>query len=224
MSNTYQPRPGLAGKLQQIKQFGFWRTCLASLLVLPRRWVEFEICQVAWSHNINDYGCPEGFDMQMVQSREEFAQWADAATQRSHERAFASGDICVVTLHDNQLVGYNFYSSSATPVNSQVKFLIGGAYTYSYGAFTHPDYRGLGLSPARWTFARNWRLSQGRNHPTIYYIALNNLASLSSGSQERRLIGYTGYLRLPVRKQGEPHTYCFRSPGCKRNQVGFVRA
>ena len=192
-------------------------TLRASLLSLARRVINFELCQVAESDNRSDYPCQPGYEM-AVANAEEFSALADINVANQYRDAFSKGDYSVVTTHNNQLVGYNFYSSTATRVNDQVEFRLNDRYVYSYGAYTHPDHRGLGLSPARWTFARNWRIERGVEQLTVHYISLDNLSSLQSGDRNYTVVGYCAYIG---RRKPGARLYCFNSPGCRRRGVGF---
>jgi len=143
------------------------------------------------------------------------------ASIEKFEAEFASylnaGHYGVLTTHLDQVVGYNFYAFSAIQVSPGICFQPGDKHVYSFGAYTHEDHRGLGLSPARWTFFRDWRIAHHIDAPTISYIALDNVSSLVSGvSNDSRVLGYSAWRAQPV-------TACFRSPGAKRLGIGFYK-
>lgn len=198
-----------------LERYGLWASLRSFLVRMSIKLFNFHLCKVVWGSRKN-YPEPSGYTMEMVDAAR-FSVLAEPEQVTTFAQAFHHGHQCAVTCYQGELVGYNFFAEQRTPVNDNVDFLLGDDMLYSYAGFTAPEHRGRGLSPARWTFARQVREALGEHRETVLYIGLDNLASLYSGGKSRNeLIGYSAYWTLGQR------TFCFRSPGCKAKGVGFV--
>ena len=189
------------------------RFCLRVL----KRLVPIHFMEICYSENETDFPQIEGYENRVVGEAEfceAVSRWK--SFEDDYHFAFARGDYCVATFCGDELVGYNFYSSSETMTDDMTEFHFPDSYRYSYAAYTLASHRGRALSPSRWTYFRNWAQSRNLIKPIIYYTELTNVAALRSGaSADRTRLGYAGYVRLAGR------TRYWRSPGCKAHGVGF---
>lgn len=198
-----------------LQRYGLWLSLRSFLLRAGIKFFGLHLCKVAWASRKN-YPALPGYTMEMADAAQ-FSLLAEPEQVTNFASAFHSGHQCAVTCHQGALVGYNFFAAQRTEVTEQIDFLLGDNMLYSYAAFTVPEHRGRGLSPARWTFARNAREAVGDHREAVIYIGLENLASLYSGGKSRNeLIGYSAYFTKGQR------AFCFRSKGCKAKGVGFV--
>ncbi len=62
--------------------------------------------------------------------------------------AFAEGAMCHATFSDGQMVAYAWRASKTAPHDTLVGIQISPGVSYGFKAFTHPEYRGLGLYSA----------------------------------------------------------------------------
>ena len=212
-----------SSKLGQLRRFGVGLTLRAWLVRAIRAGLhEFTLSQVGTSDNATNYPEHPDYHMAMIDWWE--FQRCLGNEAEPHRAAFDRGDLCLATYHGavpNCIVGYNFYTQAATRVNEEITFHFPDRFRYSYGAFTHPDHRGRGLSPARFTFFRRWRETRDDLTHNVYYIDVDNLPSMKSGREQstREIVGYIGYWRR--RPGGRLH--CFASPTARRTGVRFAR-
>lgn len=211
---------------QKIARHGLRATLYSSILRLIGRLLPISVAEVSYSPNVSDHALTPGYKNRMLDEAEfhdALKQMHNGADLPVRHEAFQRGDRCVATFflgggEAEEMVGYNFYSTRPTTVNEEIEFFFSRPYQYSYAAYTADAHRGLRLSPSRWTYYRNWRQAHGETGPTISYIELTNLASLSSGGQDDRVVcGHTGYIKLGKLLR------CWRSPGCKKHGAGFRR-
>ena len=209
----------MARLLVDMRRHGPLRTVGAHLLSAVRRVVDVRIARVAYSNRHVHHDTPAPYRHAWITAAE-FAALPPTADRTHADRsaAFARGDECVATLCGDAVVGYNFYSRHADRVNATTEFEFpADEFVYSYDAYTWPEHRGRGLSPARWAYVIQ-TAPWGRT-PTIMHVDLDNLSSLDSGApQDRIIIGYTAWLKVGR------SVWHWRSPGCRARRTGFRRA
>ena len=194
-------------------------TGLSGALRWLQRVVKVSLSEVSYSNNLSSYTTPEEYNHKIIDAAA-LRDASNAAAEDVNEPggAFARGDKCVATFNGNKLVGYNFYSDVPTPLDDNTEFFFPSGYQYSYAAYTAPAHRGIGLSPSRWTFYRDWRSARGLGQRTISYIDMTNLSSLASGTTDDRVVlGYAARLTHRGRR------FYWSSPGCRRASAGFRR-
>ncbi len=160
---------------KNLERYGLWLSLRSYLLRGGIKFFNFHLCKVAWA-SPRSYPEIPGYTMEMVDA-ERFSALADPKDAKNFAPAFSKGHQCAATCYQGELVGYNFFAADRTEVTPHIDFLLGEDMLYSYNAFTSPEHRGRGLSPARWTFARNVREATGDHRQAIIYIGLENLAS-----------------------------------------------
>ena len=208
-------------KRAQLRRFGVGNSLRAWVVrALKKGFADFNLAQVGTSYAGPHPAHPD-YPMALIDwDRFQACLGRDA---HRHRAAFTRGDLCLASFLAGQpdtIVGYNFYTSAPTAVNDEVTFVFPDRYRYSYGAFTHPDHRGKGLSPARFEFFRQWRRARNDPKDNVYYIDVDNLPSMVSGmaTSTREILGYIGYVR--VRPSGPLR--CFASPKARRTGVAFA--
>jgi len=215
----------LNSRVAQLRQYGPSLTIKAwAVRLLKMCLFECVIAKIGYNEHSQRYKYNSDYHMKVV-------DWAGFSsglgdTALKSESNFARGDICVATFShadnngDDQIVGYNFYSHAKTRVADDITFVFPPEFLYSYGSYTAPEHRGRGLSPARWTFFREWCEQQDMSFDPIFYIELDNLASLKSGSGTAgsHTIGYAAYWRF---RESGPRRF-FASKRCRTLGVGFA--
>lgn len=132
------------------------------------------------------------------------------------EDAFAQGDKCFAVLHEGKLAHYSWYSSASTSVMGNVRIEYPDDWVYMYNAYTHPDYRGMGLYPT--AVARALKSLPADRFRAC--IALVNLDNPSSSSPMFK-IGFSGLGKVLLIAAGKSMTYT--DDKCLKKGVRLVR-
>ena len=212
----------LGGRLRNFRlsarRHGTLSTLLRYMDSQLHRLLKHEVCRVELSStDHSNLPNSDGYETRSIQSEEFRVRLCPELAGSSNDKAFARGDICIASLKDAEVVGFTFYTRQPTDVNDAVIFRFPENFTYSYGSMTALSHRGHKLESNRWKVAQIERIANGSETPIVAYINVFNLESRAAHrrSSINELVGYTGYWQLAGR------WFCFRSPGCRRNNVGF---
>ena len=206
----------LSNLKDHVATHGVWFSIRAVFVRGLNKFAEVVISKVGRTLHKKSYPLDPNYQNEIIGA----AQYKAHVPQNALHRldAFARGDSCIANFEraSGKLVGYLFYTKFPTRVADDVEFFFSDQYLYAYAAYIDPEHRGRGLAPSMWTTHKRWREEENLPLTTLHYIDVTNLPSLRSGSSEdTTIIGYTGYVRLFGKR------YCWRSPGCVREAVGF---
>ena len=166
-----------------------------------------------------DWPSPPDYETRAVNGGEFHASLSEGLQGTDYRWAFARGDLCIATLLDGKVVGYNFTTRHPTRVHDGLEFYFDDRFAYSFASFTDPAHRGRKLERERWKVARDEMTARnGSEVPSIWYINVTNLESLAANRHsgvENVLHGYAGFIRLFGR------WFTLASPGCRRAAAGF---
>jgi hypothetical protein len=188
------------------------RLALQGLLKILR----LRMSLVSIALNTDDYPCPPGYNMSVIHAAD--LAMKNLVALHRHRPGLERGDLCVATLHGNDLAGYTLYSQQPTRVYAWLEFYFQAPCYYSYADFTADDHRGHGLSPARWSFARRHRRPDGGADPTISIMDLHNLSAW-----HRRTSVVEQTVGFVLAFEWGRWSWALRSPGCRRSGCGVRR-
>ncbi len=185
------------------------------------RFIDYEIANVYTQRPGNWAKSPEippRYDVRLIDCEEFHSRLPDDLAHVDYEWAFERGDLCIASLFDGQVVGWDFSTYTSTRVNSHIDFRVPEGYEYGYGNFTHPDHRGRKLADMR---AARWEGLLDEYESSVWYVNRRNERSLKvfgEPAEGVELIGWTAYI-------GFFSCYlAFSSKSCRNLGVGFCRA
>jgi hypothetical protein len=190
---------------------------LASQRVLLKL-LRLRVSRISISPNTEYHAAVSGYPMARL-DRHNFNDY-EFPTLSRYTDAVERGDVCIVTLYHDEIVGFNLYSLEPTRVYRHLEFYFPPDWRYSYGDFTLEAHRGKQLSPARWSFHQNLQHSAGLLLPTVAITDLYNLPAWYRRSVAgEQIIGYTlafewGHMAWALRSRGCRLAHC----GIKRIQ------
>lgn len=210
----------ITGFRDSVTRHGFWPTLLRAIYRQLRGTIEFELCRVeSASGQPYDWTDLQGSVTRAVSCDEFHDNLCDELQDTDLRWAFERGDLCVATILEGKVVGYNFTTRHPTRVHEGLLFYFPDRYSYSFASLTAPSHRGRRLERERWKVAR--RVMQERTGSlllSIWYINVANLESLAANKHsgvQQVLHGYAGFARLFGR------WFTFASPGCRAVGAGF---
>lgn len=112
--------------------------------------------------------------------------------------ALQRGHRCFANLVDRTIVGHTLYASRTGPSWDGHELVIPAGFDYAYHSYTDPEHRGKRLTLARADTRKHTDRRNRVRRPTLWYVAVDNHASLAShtGGLRERKVGYLAYLRV----------------------------
>jgi hypothetical protein len=154
----------------------------------------------------------QGFDARFV-GADELAKFAcesayDISADFLH-KARARGDRCYALFDGELLAAYGWYSDLPTPIDEHFVFHFDRAYTYMYGGYTLPAYRGKRLHAVGMCRALRSVTEEGKKG-LISNVFSNNFASLQSVTR----MGYRIFGEVYLFRAGN-HCFTYATNGCR---------
>ena len=159
----------------------------------------------------------QGFDARFV-GADELAKFAyEPAYNISIDflhKTRVRGDRCYALFDGELLAAYGWYSDLPTPIDERFVFHFDRAYTYMYGGYTLPAYRGKRLHAVGMCLALRAITEEGKKG-LISHVFSNNFASLQSVTR----MGYRIFGEVYLFRAGN---YCFAyaTNGCRNYGFG----
>lgn len=136
------------------------------------------------------------------------------------QAAFAEGDVCVASFHQQALVGFSFQSTTRAPVTDQLDVLIPPGFRYTYKTWVHADHRRRNLSQIQNYVRAHSRPSDDRLSG-VWYVETHNYASRLHSYRHPRdralSIGLIGWFSFRGRE------IPFRTPAARWLGIELVR-
>jgi hypothetical protein len=129
----------------------------------------------------------------------------------------ARGDRCYALFDGESLAAYGWYSNLPTPIDEHFVLHFDRAYTYMYGGYTLPAYRGKRLHAVGMCRALRAITEEGKKG-LISDVFSNNFASLQSVTR----MGYRIFGEVYLFRAGN-HCFTYATNGC-RNYGCWVEA
>lgn len=166
-------------------------------------------------------GLPSGFSAAVRTPEEMRNVGGFCGTQLSEDflrDAVSRGDRCVVILHDNEVVNFQWVSEGLTLAYDDIWIGFGPGHLYGYNSLTTPSYRGRSLNRCGVQIAgQSLAVPEGKG--LAGYINATNVASILShwnpAAQDLSVV--------LVWPRGEKQLRVFASPGCRAGQLTVVR-
>jgi len=154
----------------------------------------------------------QGFDARFV-GADELAKFAyEPAYNISVDflhRTRVRGDRCYALFDGELLAAYGWYSDLPTPIDEHFVFHFDRAYTYMYGGYTLPAYRGKRLHAVGMCLAMRAITEEGKKG-LISNVFSNNFASLQSVTR----MGYRIFGEVYLFRAGN-HCFTYATNGCR---------
>ncbi len=107
-------------------------------------------------------------------------------------------DVCIASFFNDELVGFDFFSTTKAPVTDQLEIIVPPGFNYSYKSWTHPDHRRNHLSTIRIDVGRDPEVT------SMYYVETHNYPSLLRPyrypTTRRQHMGYIGWVEFRGRE------------------------
>lgn len=191
---------------RRYSEFGLRRTAYWYLMTLLQHSIGLRLHHVFIRHGIPEktrFRSPPGYSNREVTPDELLgyidtgAVSAELSADFLHASA-ARNDHCVASFFGEELVGFDFSSTTEAPVTSQLEIVVPPGFRYGYKGWTHPDHRRKHLSLLRIEAGYTTELA------AMYYIETHNYPSLLRPYRypvARRLhMGYIGWIEFRGRQ------------------------
>ena len=144
---------------------------------------------------------PYGYDVRMVTLKDllPFVDPVSDLTVDFLETSFSSGDACVASFMEGELVGFSFRAGTRASLSNQLDILIPKGFHYTYKTWIHHDHRRRNLSQAQ-GYVRHRSLPTDYGSRGIWFVETHNYPSLLHGyrhPRERAIsMGFLGWISL----------------------------
>ncbi|NKB97149.1 MAG: hypothetical protein GKR90_01425 [Pseudomonadales bacterium] len=193
----------LGGFKARVDQFGLKRAVFWYLTTLIERTFKVHVHYVFVTQSIpdrQDFFPPEGYEHRAVAPIDllPYVPVCDELSEEMLRESEANKDTCLASFYQNELVGFDFSSTSRAPVTDQLDFVVPSGFRYGYKGWTHPDHRRKKLSQGRIELHKTLRTA------AMFYIKINNYPSLLRPYRypgaRRMHTGYVGWIEFRERQ------------------------